>query len=287
MLERGCLRNSAMLALRLKPHGTWCAHTLGAWRPLPYHLLPAGVAAQPVGAVRKVAGAQLELETAEGPVDYAEALAACRSAVSVVWGSGMGTCCAGGPGCVWQRPQHSARLHTGFLEALSLACTEPQPRRLPRACRSWTACRAALTARPGITPPAPSTSTCPGEPAPAAAAGRRDPRCRRRRTRCCALARAPLSSAPAEAPAWPLAACPAPRRFEIEFFASLNTALQALGVTQPFEGGDLTQVCALLTAASVASPPPHLPISLLTPPAALLLLPRRWQKTPRATRCRA
>ncbi|EFN56846.1 hypothetical protein CHLNCDRAFT_57532 [Chlorella variabilis] len=97
----------------------------------------AGVAAQPVGAVRKVAGAQLELETAEGPVDYAEALAACRSAVV-------------------------DSLPGGFDSKAWDYSTSPINLYLPR--------------------------------------------------------------------------------FEIEFFASLNTALQALGVTQPFEGGDLTQM---------------------------------------------
>lgn len=36
--------------------------------------------------------------------------------------------------------------------------------------------------------------------------------------------------------------CRRPRSFEIEFSANLNEALQALNITAPFTGGDLTKV---------------------------------------------
>lgn len=39
-------------------------------------------------------------------------------------------------------------------------------------------------------------------------------------------------------------------RFELEYSTSLNEALQALGVTKPFEGGDITQVCGGVAGAT-------------------------------------
>ena len=35
-----------------------------------------------------------------------------------------------------------------------------------------------------------------------------------------------------------------PSRFEVEFGASLGKALRQLGVTKPFQGGDITRVAA-------------------------------------------
>lgn len=101
----------------------------------------------------------------------------------------------------------------------------------------------------------------------------------------------------------PLHAWPAPRtmqptqllhmpslclRFEIEYSANLNEALQALNITAPFAAGDLTQARAaplpllpLLSLLLLLRPLPLLPSLLplppppppLPPPPLLLLLP--------------
>lgn len=51
----------------------------------------------------------------------------------------------------------------------------------------------------------------------------------------------------------PLRFCRPPRSFEIEFSANLNEALQALNITAPFTGGDLTKVggCMCWAAAGL------------------------------------